>query len=632
MRRLVTALLLLAAAGGGGYYYFTYSKQPEKPQVVQATISQGNITEQVQATGTLEALRTVTVGPQVSGTIQWLGADFNQIVKAGQVVARLDPSLLQVQVDIQTANIERQETDIESQKVQLEDANRSLVRTKELFEKGLANQTQLEQADLTVKTRVAQIASAQKQLVQARANLAQANLNLSYTEVKSPIDGVVVNRRVDVGQTVQSSMNVAEFFQIATDLRMLKLTAGVDEAEIGKVLPDMPVIFTVDSYPGQQFHGTVNAVRLNATTNQNVVTYPVWIDAPNPDLKLRPNLTANVRIIISSAENVIRIPNQALRFRPTTDVFTALGLTPPAAGRGNPAGDAGGRRGRGADGNGDATGAGGSTAAQPGAGGPQAPGQGRSGDGSQRAARTQGGQGGGQSAQGQGGQGRQPGQNGQGGQGGGRGSGGGQGFGRGSYANMSPEDRQRMMDQLGIRGGGRGGQSGQGGGARGGRGGQGGGRGQQGQFAGGQGQRGGRPGGNPADTPGGIEAPNPTGLPPLTADKIDELFQPTPTRIQGGSVWTWDEANKKLTEIRVRTGITDNQFSQLIDGDVKVGQQVVTSVLIPLTTQQRNQQNIFGNQPNRGFGGMQPGGPGGPGGGGGDRGGGGARGGGGGRN
>lgn len=590
MKKLITVLVLLAAAGGGAYYYYSYGQVEEKPQVVQVTVSQGTITEVVQATGTLEAWRTVQVGPQVSGTIQWLGADFNSIVRAGDVIARLDPSLLQTQVDIQTANIERQETDIASQRIQLEDAQRNLARTKELFDKGLANQTQLEQADLTVKTRTAQIASAEKQLVQARANMSQAKLNVSYTEVKSPIDGVVVNRRVDIGQTVQSSMNITPFFDIATDLRTLRLSAQVDEAEIGKVQPNMPVTFTVDSYAGQTFQGTVSAVRLNAFTQNNVVTYPVWIDAPNPDLKLRPSMTATVRIRISSAENVVRIPNQALRFRPTNDIYTALGLTPPppTQGRGGRAGREGGN-GQGPD-----------TNAVPAQGGGQR----------QQTAGTQGRQGrqGGQQATAgdQAGQGRRQQNGGQAADGGGRGgfgAGEGQGFGRGQFANMTPEERQRMRDQFAARGGAPGG----------GRGGRGGGQ----APTGARGGRGGAPS-TLAVVPGQAFGRPPSDLPPLEgATKIDELFQPTPQRVTTGSVWTWDEPNKKLAEIRVTTGITDGQFSQLISGDVKPGQQLVTSVVIPLTQAQRNQQNnIFGNQGRGGFGGMQPGGPGGPGGGG----------------
>jgi HlyD family secretion protein len=573
MKKLITVLVLLAVAGGGAYYYYSVSNTVEPPQIVKATVSQGNVTEFVQATGTLEARRTVQVGPQVSGTIVELGPDFNSIVRAGQVIARLDPSLLQVQVDIQTANIERQETDIELQRVQLQDTERSLQRTKELFDKGLANQTQLEQADLAVKQRQAQIASAEKSLVQARANLAQARLNVSYTEVKSPIDGVVVNRRVDIGQSVQSSMNITPFYDIATDLKNLRLSAGVDESEIGKIRQGMPVTFQVDTYPNTTFRGTVSTVRLNAATANNVVTYPVWIDVPNDDLRLRPGLTATLRVIINTATDVVRIPNQALRFRPSNEMYTALGLTPPEP----PAGGGRGRGGEGRGGNGDPTAAAAPAAAappsaqaaprpQPPAAAQQASAEGRQGRGDAAA---------GQFGQGRGGQGR-------GGQApqvdGGQGRNGG---GRGNFANLSPEERQRLM-AAGGRNGGRGG-------------------------------RGGTP------------------PPPMTVQvsdepdqKIDSMFAPLQVRPTPGQVWTWDEATRTLKDIRVTTGLNDGQFQQLLSGDVPVGTELVTNIILPVTAAQRaaQQQSIFGGQQGRGgFGGPQPGGPGG--GGGGNRGGGG---------
>jgi HlyD family secretion protein len=588
MRKLVTVLIVLAVAGGGGYYYYRSTQSQEKAAVTQVTITQGTIVEEVQATGTLESLRTVQVGPQVSGTILSLeGVDFNSIVHKGQVVARLDPSLLQVQVDIQKANIERQETDIQSQKVQLANDERTLQRTKELAEKGLVNQTQLEDADLQVKTRKAQIESAEKQLVQARANLAQAELNVSYTEVKSPIDGVIVNRRVDIGQTIQSSMNITPFFDIATDLTHLKLTAAVDESEIGKLSPNMEVLFTVDSYPTETFRGTVNAVRLNAQTLNNVVTYPVWIDAPNPELKLRPSMTANVRILVSRAENVIRVPRQALRFRPTADMFTALGATPPAnEGRGAGAGRRG-QNGAGAPGevpgvrNEGATPAAGQSAAN-------ASGQGaamRRNAGNGNGAPT--GQMAAAAANGQNGDGARFGN-------GGNGAGGGRGFGRGGFANLTPEERERLRAQFAQNGGTR---------------------------------RGGRGQGAPAGSGGQSQA---TGAAALAASrqsndpdqKIDALYTTTAPPRTVGQVYTWDEANKKLTPIRVVTGITDGQYEALLSGDVKVGMQVVTGVILPQTAANRNQNNIF-QQPGRGFGG--PGGFGGGGfggGGGGNRGGG----------
>src|SRR5688572_10296725 len=334
MKKLVTFLIVIAAGAAAAYYYYSYGKKVEPPQITQVTISQNDIVEVVQATGTLEPERRVDVGSQVSGVVQEMFVDYNYIVKKGQIMATLDPTLLQVQVDIQKANIARQEGDIANQLVQLEDSQRNLERTRQLVKSVLANQQQLEAADLAVKSRQAQIDSAKKSMFTTQAQLSQAELNVSYTTIRSPIDGVVVERRVDRGQTVQASMATPSFFVLATDLRTLKLTAGVDEAEIGKVRQGQQVKFIVDSYGRQEFEGVVTNVRLNATTTNNVVTYPVWIEVPNPEYKLKPSMTANLRIIISTAQNAVRIPNQALRFRPNNDIYLALGLEPPKAGQG----------------------------------------------------------------------------------------------------------------------------------------------------------------------------------------------------------------------------------------------------------------------------------------------------------
>lgn len=533
MKRLVTTLGLLAVAGGCAWYFFVYGKTEEPPQIIRAVISRGTIIEAVQATGTLEALRTVQVGPQVSGTIIELNADFNSIVRRGQVVARLDPSLLQTQVDIQAANIERQETDIEMQRVQLEDAERNLARTKELFEKGLANQTQLEQAELAVKTRQAQIAAAEKQLVQARANLAQAELNVSYTEVKSPIDGVVVNRLVDVGQTIQSSMNITPFFEIATDLNTLRLTAGVDEADIGKIRPGMKVEFEVDTYPNTTFHGTVENVNLNATVQSNVVTYPVWIIVPNPDYRLRPSLTANLRIIVNTAEDVLRIPNAALRFRPSAEMFTALGLEPPpqptrvGRGGGAPMGP--------------------NAAAQP--AGPAAPvAQAGAAPGLQPAVATVADAGAPQAGPGRAGRG-----------------------GRGTFGPPPPQGGAPVPPMAGARGG----------------------------------RQGGRGAGAALQPVALANGGSQTGSPIQSDRKIDEFFAPIEVQPQPGTVWVWDENARTLTDVRVMTGISDGQFSQLVSGDLTEGQEVVTNIILPVTAASAgaSQQTIFG-QPGGGRGGF----------------------------
>lgn len=601
MKKLVVILVILALAGGGAYYYYAYGRTPEKPTVVQAAISRGDIVEAVSATGTLEALRTVQVGSQVSGTVSDLhGVDFNSIVKKGQVLASLDPSLLQVQVDIQQANIERQQVDIENQKVQLENDRLTLKRVQDQFDHQLVSQQALETQQLQVKSRESSIASAEKMLVQANANLAQAKLNVAYCTISSPIDGVVVQRNVDVGQTVQSSMNVATFFIIATDLTNLKLTAGVDEADIGKVRPNMDVSFSVDSYPQQIFHGSVNAVRLNATTQNNVVTYPVWIDVPNPDLKLRPSMTAQVKIIVQTVSNVVRVPNQGLRFRPNAEIYTALGLEAPEAGRGgrgNRQNAGGGGGGQGANANAQA----GATppASQQAAAKPaETPAAGAPPDGKNAQAAPDA-----KNAQAQPGQQAQNNQNADqngsrgnrnrnnGGNPGGNAGGGtgGRGGGFGNNANLTPEQRQAMMDrfQNGGRGGGRGNRNGQ-------------------QQA--------------ANIATGPVKP----IVDRNADKIDELYEPMPAQIAPGQVWTWDESKKELKQTNIRLGITDGQFSELLSGDLQVGQQIVTGIILPVSARptNNNANNPLmgpqrGGQPGFGPGGPGPGGGGGRGGGGG---------------
>jgi HlyD family secretion protein len=577
MKKLVVLLILLAAGGGGVFYYYKYGKTVEKPQVIQATVSRGDIIEVVNATGTLEPMRRVDVGSQVSGVVQELFVDYNSIVKQGQVLAKIDPSLLQVQVEIQQANIERQRMDIENQKVQLEDLKVKLQRAQALFDKQLVNQQQLDDASLAVKNREAQIASAQKQMVQSEAQLSQAKLNVSYTTIISPIDGVVVERRVDRGQTVQASMNAPTFFALATDLRTLRLSAGVDEADIGRVEVGQKVLFKVDAYGGQEFEGTVDTVRLNATNNNNVVTYPVWIKVPNPELKLRPAMTAQLRVIIQTATNVVRVPNQALRFRPNAEIYTALGMEPPAAGRGRSlaselandtnGGRAGGAAGGGRDGGQPAAQPGGQPGAQPGA----QPNRGGGG-----ADRMQGGSGAGNRQPGQGAQNRQ----------------GGTGFGRQTgMANLTPEQIQQFRERYGRGGGGN---AGRGGNAE--RGGN--------NSSGRGGGRGGQ---------GGRNAQQNATAPPveLTGDKIDELFAPVQRPEQRASVYTWSPSKTppELKQVNVRLGVTDGTFSELLSGDLQVDQQVVTGVILPMA-QRPNQpgQSIFGQPQRGGPGGMTPGG------------------------
>ena len=283
MKKLVAIIGLLIAAGGGTWYYYNYGRPKEKPTVVTTPVSKADIVEAVVATGSLEALRTVQVGSQVSGVVKSLmGVDFNSIVKKDQVIAQIDPSLLQVQVDIAKANLDKQQGDIDQTKVELENDNLNLERDKQLFAKQLINQQALEAQELQVKSRQASIDSAIKSMKQTEAQLQSAELNVKYCTITSPVDGVVVARNVDEGQTVQSSMSVATFFTIATDLTNLKLTAMVDESEIGKVRRGMEVRFTVDSYGKEEFVG-IDAEPTTLSLSQSSATGENYIySAPGP--------------------------------------------------------------------------------------------------------------------------------------------------------------------------------------------------------------------------------------------------------------------------------------------------------------------------------------------------------------
>jgi HlyD family secretion protein len=203
MKRLLVSALVLAAAGTGAWFYINQQRVMAAPEVVHAPVSRGSIVETVQATGTIEPIRRVNVGSQVSGVVTGIYADFNSVVTRGQLLAEIDPAPYQLQVQIQEAAIARQTNDIANQEAQLDDLRRQLDRARQLFDRGLQNRVQLEGVELNVKTRESQVESAKNQLVQARANLAAAELNLSYTRIFSPIDGIVINRRVDVGQAVR---------------------------------------------------------------------------------------------------------------------------------------------------------------------------------------------------------------------------------------------------------------------------------------------------------------------------------------------------------------------------------------------------------------------------------------------
>jgi HlyD family secretion protein len=641
MKKFIVFLIVIAALGSGAWAYYANKNRPE-PTVTTLPISRGDVAEVVQATGTLEAVTTVSVGTQVSGVIQELYSDFNQIVRKDQVIARLDPSVLEVQIVSQKANVERAKADLERLKVAQTDAQVKYDRAKAMFAKELVPKTDLETAEINVKSAVAQIKSAEASLSQSEAALNQARVNLGYTVIKSPIDGIVIQRSVEPGQTVAASMNAPTLYVIAADLSKMQVLANIDEAEIGRMRPGQVVTFRVDAYPGETFTGSVEQVRLQPTTVQNVVVYSTVISVPNPELKLKPGMTANVNVEVARRTNVLRVPAAALRFRPTELMFTALNQPVPPEAR--PGGGRGGNRGAGAgrqNAGGGQPGAGGGQPAQPGGGqtAAAAPGGGAPGaapssapaQGNRPAAGAppppqmarQGGNAAGAppSAEARGGGDPSA-------PGGGRG-------GRNFDPNMTPEERQKRMQErlaqmtpeerqqfearmkergFGGFGGGQGAPgSGQGGGRGVGPGGQ------TAQNAPRGNQQGNQQGQNRRDISRGMVASTSAGTAVASGhNSIDSLFAPIQIAQTPGRVWLYGD--KQLKSVRVRTGVTDGTYTELVEGELTEGQEVVVNMvtgLEPKTTtpgQQGTGNPLMG--PQRGG----PGGPGGRGGGGGGRG------------
>jgi HlyD family secretion protein len=299
-------------------------------------VDRGNVVMTVTATGTVSAVTTVQIGSQVSGVISRLYADFNSRVKKGQLLAELDPTPFQAQVDQRRADVTQAQVQTANFKISFERQGR-------LLKAGLAPQADYDSAK-------AQYDGARAQVQQAAAALSQAVTNLKYTKIESPIDGIVVDRQYDVGQTVAASFQAPTLFSIAQDLTKMQVQADVDQSDIGRVRVAQLARFTVDAYPDEEFRGRIAQIRLNATVSQNVVTYPVMIEVPNPDEKLRPKMTANVTIDVAVVRDVLRIPNSALRFKPDTGQVPATttatttgggGATPPPGGGGGGGGERG---------------------------------------------------------------------------------------------------------------------------------------------------------------------------------------------------------------------------------------------------------------------------------------------------
>jgi HlyD family secretion protein len=270
----------------------------------------------VTATGTLSALVTVLVGSQVSGRIESIRADFNSSVKKGQIVATIEPSLFQAAVEQARANDAAARANVDKAKAQAMDAERQYNRAKQLGEQKLIAQADVDTAEANWNIAKAQLASSAAGVQQTAAALHQTQVNLKYATILSPIDGIVISRSVDVGQTVAASLQAPTLFTIAQDLTKMQVDTSVAEGDVGKISPGMRVTFSVDAYPGQRFEGSVRQVRDAAVTVQNVVTYDAVIDVDNSKRLLKPGMTATVTFTPAERADVLRVPNAALRYRP----------------------------------------------------------------------------------------------------------------------------------------------------------------------------------------------------------------------------------------------------------------------------------------------------------------------------
>lgn len=321
--KLWIALLALLTAGGIWWYF--QRERNEAPQYQTTLVTQGEMTQMVTATGTLNPVINVTVGSQISGIIQKLFADFNSSVTAGQVVAQIDPATYQ-------AVVHQAQGDLANAKAGLELARLTAERKKELAAQRAAPQADLDTAN-------ASLHQAEATVKIKEANLEKAQADLDRCTITSPINGTVISRSVDVGQTVAATMNAPVLFLIANDLAKMQIDAAVAEADVGTVEDGQTVDFSVDAFPYRTFHGVVSQVRNAATTVQNVVTYDVVIAVDNPDLKLKPGMTANVSIIVAHRDSAVKVANAALRFRPPeVEAAATPAPTPPPAAAGGEGG------------------------------------------------------------------------------------------------------------------------------------------------------------------------------------------------------------------------------------------------------------------------------------------------------
>jgi len=343
LKRITSWVVLAAIVGLGVFAWMKYGRErtANEPKFRTAKVERGKVSSKVTATGTLSARVTVLVGSQVSGRIAELFVDFNSKVTKGMVLAKIDPRMLEAALRKARASVAQASASVLKAKTNSEQAAKAFERAKNLKAQGLMGQADYDLAETAVNSSKADIAVAQAQLESAAASSKEAEVNLGFTTIVSPIDGIVLSRAIDVGQTVAASLQSPTLFTIAQDLRSIQVDTFVAEADVGKLTQGMDATFGVDAYPGIKFRGKVREVRNAAQTVQNVVTYDAVLDVQNDELKLRPGMTANVTFVWAEKDNVLKVPNAALRFRPPADV---LALAASGSGSGAPSGSGSGRK------------------------------------------------------------------------------------------------------------------------------------------------------------------------------------------------------------------------------------------------------------------------------------------------
>jgi HlyD family secretion protein len=326
MKKLIPWLVVIVVLAGGGYGIWRWQKSHAAPELrwKTAPVEKKRIAAKVTASGTLQATVTVQIGAQVSGRIQKLNADFNSSVKKGQLLAKLDPELFKAAVEQANANYLSAKAGVTRAEAQQKDAELSAARSKALFDQSLASAADLQTADTNFVVAKAATEVSKASLAQSNASLHQAQVNLSYTEIFSPIDGTVISRAVDVGQTVAASLSAPVIFTIAEDLHKMQVHTSVAEGDVGQLQAGMDATFTVDAFPGQTFKGAVSQIRNSSTTVQNVVTYDAVIDLENARLMLRPGMTATVTVNYAERPDAIAVSNAALRFHPPPEAASAV--------------------------------------------------------------------------------------------------------------------------------------------------------------------------------------------------------------------------------------------------------------------------------------------------------------------